>query len=254
VANTVAVGFFSFTEVLDGLHREYNHWHLLDHMPEQFNLDGVRWGQRWVATPELIERRLFAAGEVAASQYVTLYLMREPVHQVLADFYGLARALRAENRFFDARRSRLSGPFTVTRTYAAPRVLVDPAVVPYRPNRGLFVTVQDHAPGATGAALDEARQWYDRIHIPDLLTVRGVTGCWEFEAMADAPVAPGAPPNPSGRTIRAYWLDEDPIVFHDDLKERTPGLSMIDLSKAYQTVLVGAYRAVSIDTDFDAFD
>ena len=44
--NKVKVGFFSFTEVLDGRHREYNEWHLLDHMPEQFKLEGLHWGQR----------------------------------------------------------------------------------------------------------------------------------------------------------------------------------------------------------------
>ena len=61
--NKVKVGFFSFTEVLDGRHREYNQWHGLDHMPENFKLDGLQWGQRWVATPELMQRRLWAEGD-----------------------------------------------------------------------------------------------------------------------------------------------------------------------------------------------
>ena len=239
--NKVKVGFFSFTEVLDGRHREYNEWHLFDHMPENFKLDGLQWGQRWVATPELIERRLFAQADLAATQYVTLYLITEPVQQALDEFQSLGRTLNSLGRFFKGRRSHLSGPFNFIKAYAPPRVPVDAEVIPYRPNRGLFVTVQDHVDGATEAALDEARQWYDQVHIPDLLGVRGVAGCWSFE---DA----------DGRTIRVYWLDESPDVFLDDLKAKTPAMSMMDLRNAYSTLLVGAYQSIPWDSKFDWFD
>ena len=41
--NKVKVGFFSFTEITDPAeHHAYNEWHQLDHMPEQFPLDGSR--------------------------------------------------------------------------------------------------------------------------------------------------------------------------------------------------------------------
>src|SRR5947207_6507852 len=97
--NKVRVGFFSFTEVLDGRHREYNEWHLFDHMPENFKLEGLQWGQRWVATPDLIERRLFSEGDLAATQYVTLYLITEPVTQALDQFQALGRTLNSLGRF-----------------------------------------------------------------------------------------------------------------------------------------------------------
>ena len=251
--NKVKLGYFSFTEILDGRHREYNEWHLFDHLPENLKLTGVHWGQRWVATPDLIERRLFAREDLAPTQYATLYLMSDPVHEALDEFYGLARHLHARGRFFKARRSQLSGPFTLIRRYASPSAVVDREAIPYRPNRGVFVTVQDHAEGATPAALDEARQWYDEVHIPDLLGVRGVVGCWSFEAMAGAEVLPGAAPNPDGRTIRVYWLDEDPAVFLDDLRRRTPDMAMIELSKAYRTLLVGAYQSIPWESPFDWF-
>jgi hypothetical protein len=241
VPNKVRVGFFSFTEVLDGRHREYNEWHLFDHMPENFKLEGLQWGQRWVATPELTERRLFSQANLAKTQYVTLYLITEPVTQALADFYSLGRTLYAQGRFFEQRKSHLSGPFTLVKTYAAPTVAVDADAIPYRPNSGIFVTAQDQAEGASDTALDEARQWYDQVHIPDLLNVRGVAGCWWFE-------------DSDGRTIRVYWLDEDPTLFLDDLKAKTPDMSMIDLRNAYRTLLVGAYQSIPWDSDFDWFD
>lgn len=239
--NKVKVGFFSFTEIFDGRHREYNEWHLFDHMPENFKLEGLQWGQRWVATPELMARRLFAAGELAKTHYVTLYLMTEPVAQALDDFYALGRELYRADRFFEARKSHLSGPFSLVRTYAAPSMPVDKDAIPYRPNRGVFVTAQANAEGATDAAIDEARRWYDEVHIPELLGVRGVAGCWWFE-------------DTDGRTIRVYWLDQDPGIFLDDLKAKTPDMQMIDLRKAYSTLIVGAYRSIPWDSQFDWFD
>ena len=161
VANKVKLGFFSFTEVLDGRHREYNEWHLFDHMPENFKLEGLHWGQRWVATPELTERRLFSQGDLAKTQYVTLYLITEPVSRALDDFYALGRTLYAQGRWFE---------------------------------------------------------------------------------------------DTDGRTIRIYWLDEAPEVFLDDLKAKTPDMAMIDLSKAYSTLVVGAYQSIPWDSKFDWFD
>jgi len=239
--NKVKVGFLSFTEILDGRHREYNEWHLFDHMPEQFKLEGLQWGQRWVATPDLMHRRLFANGTLAPTQYLTLYMMTEPVAQALDDFYALGRELHRNGRWFDARKSHLSGPFTLVKTYASPRLAFDADAIPYRPNRGIFVTAQADAEDATDAALDEARQWYDQVHIPELLGVRGVAGCWWFE-------------DTEGRTIRVYWLDDDPAVFLDDLEAKTPGMQMIDLRKAYTTLLVGAYQSIPWDSPFDWFD
>jgi len=238
--NKVKVGFFSFTEILDGRHREYNEWHLFDHMPEQFKLEGLHWGQRWVATPELIDRRLFAGDELAKNQYVTLYLITDPVQKALDDFYALGRELHAKGRWFDARKSHLSGPFTLVKTYAAPTMPVDADAIPYRPNRGVFITAQANADGATDVALDGAQRWYDEVHIPELLTVRGAAGCWWFE-------------DSDGRTIRAYWLDEDPAVFLDDLNAKTPTMSMIDLRPAYKTLIVGAYQSIPWDSPFDWF-
>lgn len=239
--NQVRVGYFSFTEVLDGRHGEYNEWHLFDHMPEQFKLEGLHWGQRWVATPPLMHRRLFAREDLAKTQYVTLYLITEPVTRALDEFQALGRTLYKQGRWFDARKSHLSGPFSLVKTYAAPDTVVDADAIPYRPNRGVFVTVQDHAKGATDAALDEARRWYDEVHIPDLLGVAGVTGCWWFE-------------DTDGRTIRVYWLDQDPNAFLDDLEAKTPAMQMMDLRKAYATVLVGAYASISPESAFDWFD
>jgi hypothetical protein len=100
----VDFAYFSFTEITNpNEHASYNEWHLFDHMPENFKLEGLQWGQRWVATPELTEQRLFSRGDLAKTRYVTIYLITEPVQQALDDFYALGRALHRKGRFFEAR-------------------------------------------------------------------------------------------------------------------------------------------------------
>jgi hypothetical protein len=175
-AGRVEIGFFSFTEITDpAQHRAYNEWHQLDHLPEQYPLDGVVWGQRWVRSPACR-----AAGpppgdaDFDAVHYVTCYLMTGPVEPTLRNFKDLGAELHRLDRFFEARRAVLSGPFRVTGAHAAARVRVSAAAVPFRPNLGAFValwsTAGNGADPAVGAPVDR------------LLALDGVAGVWQFAA------------------------------------------------------------------------
>ena len=70
--NKIRRGFFSFSAVTaPGEHRNYNAWHLFDHVPENLGLPGVAHGQRWVCPPEY--RRLRLADDAAlAALKITL--------------------------------------------------------------------------------------------------------------------------------------------------------------------------------------
>ena len=178
MSDKVAVGFFSFTEVTDPAeHHAYNEWHQLDHMPEQFPLPGIVYGQRWVSTPACRAARAASGPLLDPIHYVTLYLMAEPIDATLRDFYSLGKYLHEVDRFHLHRKAHLSGPFAVETTAAAPRVLVSAAAVPYRPHRGVYVTVGDTRDVATLCATD------------------GVAGAWAF---ADA-----------DRRITVAWIDGD---------------------------------------------
>jgi hypothetical protein len=53
------LGFFSFTEITDpSAHRAYNEWHQFDHLPEQFTIERITFGQRWVCSPRCVEARV----------------------------------------------------------------------------------------------------------------------------------------------------------------------------------------------------
>ena len=138
----VTHGFVSFTEVAAGAHHSYNEWHLFDHMPEQYPLDGIDFGQRWVLTPAL-RAHMRADAPLDRTHYVTLYLMREPIDDTLRAFQSLAVELRELDRFHMHRTSHLAGAMKVVDQRAAERALVRAEAVPYRPNRGVHVRLGD---------------------------------------------------------------------------------------------------------------
>ena len=160
------LGFFSFTEVTDpSAHEAYNAWHQLDHLPEQFTIDGMRFGQRWVRSPRCTAVEATTSEELDPFHYMTLYLLRDET--VLPLFFDLGVQLHHADRFFAARRALLSGPFDIVGRWAAPRVAVSAAAIPFRPSHGLYVVVGPPVDGA------------------DFVDHPGVAGVWQFADQRD---------------------------------------------------------------------
>jgi hypothetical protein len=204
--NKVKVGFFSFTEITDAAgHRAYNEWHQLDHMPEQFPLPGVAHGQRWVATPQCQRARAVDEELLRPAHYMTLYLMADPVDRTLEDFMELGQRLHGLGRFYRHRRAQLSGPFQFLEAHAAPRVAISPEAVPYRPNLGVYVIVEEPIAGQN---LDPYLRRLREDHLPEVLGLPGVAGAWSF---ATSPRLAGPGWSSGNRRITVCYLDEDPV-------------------------------------------
>ena len=193
----VGYGFFSFTEITDPNEDvAYNEWHLYDHMPEQYKLTGIVWGQRWT--------RVAGSGSAVEPldrvHYVTCYLMSEPIEPTLDEFQALAVELRAADRFHAARAAHVAGAFTVASTSTSHRTPIDPQVVPFRPHRFAHVRVDERAPGVAGA--HEAVQ---EVLVPALLATDGVIGVWTYDHFSSAR-------HPSIRDLHVTmtWTDGDP--------------------------------------------
>ncbi len=206
----VRIGFFSFTEVTDpDAHRAYNEWHQLDHLPEQYPIPGVAWGQRWVSTPACRRARVVESDRLGPTHYLTLYLMTDPVLESLRAFADLARYLHDTDRFFEQRRSLLSGPFDATSAAAAPRVLVSAAAVPFRPSTGVYVVVERLPEGGDPSRLRAAADPAPALEVP------GVAGVWSFAAvtpgqgLASDPIASRW--RPGFHRITVSYLDGDPL-------------------------------------------
>jgi hypothetical protein len=171
------LGFFSFTEITDpDAHEAYNLWHVFDHQPEQFTIDGIDFGERWVRSPRCRAAEVASQSLLEGFHYMTLYLLRD--ESVIPPFFDLAKDLHAKGRFFKDRKALLSGPFEIEGRWATPRVFVSPEAVPFRPSHGLYTVV--------GPGLESP---------PRLLEHDGVAGVWQFGA--------------DGRHITVAFVDGD---------------------------------------------
>jgi hypothetical protein len=239
----VSAGFFSFTEVTDPqAHHSYNEWHQLDHMPEQYPLDGIVFGQRWVWPPA--RRTSSQAGDTVAVapfdrvHYMTLYLMRDPLDTTLTEFLDLGKQLGRLGRFHRERHSHLSGPFELVDARAAARVLVSAEAVPYRPHRGVHVIVES----LVGDDHERERYatWWRDEHAPALCEVEGVAGVWQFETSSRFD---GHVWRPGPRRIALVWIDGDPDATSDALasldharESRRHGVASTDMRATLETI------------------
>lgn len=235
----VAAGFVSFTEVLAGEHRSYNEWHMLDHMPEQRPIQGIRHGERWVATPDCVAARIAAAAPLDASQYFTLYLLAEPLDATLRDFYRRGRELQDAGRFHEHRVSHLSGPLRVTGAWTSPRVLVSSAAVAFRPNLGVFVLADQHD--------DVSPDHPAAMAAPALVELDGVAGIWTF---ASDPGLGSMSHAPGEWRVSVAFLDADPVAVTESSGDRlVAGLASPGIEPAY----AGPLRSI-LPGHWDWFD
>jgi len=218
------LAFFSFVSLEErSLHGDYNRWHQLDHRPENLALPGVAWGDRW-------EIRQEHAGHVGGAlqggvDFVAMYWFREPVQETVAAWDALGEASFQWGRgpLIPGIRRPMLAFFKPVKGYAAPRALVTPEVLPYRPNRGVHITVtrfdEPHA-----LDVHEAHRREDRELIPALLDVDGVAGVWTFsyshpQRHSSLPFDESAADAPGSHRIRLVYLEEDPAIVTPKLRD-----------------------------------
>lgn len=225
--------FFSFV-ALDNAdyeqHRRYNEWHQLDHRPENLALPGVAWGDRWARTAECRAESI-ADSEQAATDYVAMYWFRDPVEQSVPEWERLGADSFEWGRgpIIAGVRRTLLAFFRPVKGYAASSALVSPAVIPYRPNRGLHLTMTRFA-DPLGPDTHEHHRWEDRVLIPALLDEPGVAGAWTFSLdhhqQNSLRLREQDPSELSGALrIRMLYLDDDPIATTARVRDLVGGAS-----------------------------
>ena len=212
------LAFFSFVTLQDATaadHRAYNEWHQLDHRPENLALPGVAWGDRW-ARPE-DHRAGAAAPEHADTDYVAMYWFRSPVEESVRawDRLGEDSFQWGRGPLIPGVRRTLLAFFHPVQGYAARSALVSPQVLPYRPNRGVHVTLTRH-PEPHSLATHEHHRFEDRTLMPALCELDGVAGGWTFSlshhqrhstlSFGDAPED-----RPGSLRLRLLYLDGDTL-------------------------------------------
>jgi len=203
----VRAGFFSFTPPAaaddDG---SYLRWHLLDHMPEQYQLPGMVLGQRWIADGDYADHRIAAEGPLADIGNAVAYLAGDPVQQTIDDFMALGRRLAEVGRFPFRRPSLGLRMLALEQWHAAPHALVSAEVVPFRPHRGVVLLVEQ----PTDSPRDEWLQWLHTDHYRRVLDVPGTAGAWMFGSTTTWQLPP--PAQGEDVYVTVVYLDGDPLA------------------------------------------
>jgi hypothetical protein len=206
--------FFSFVELTDpAKHEEYNAYHQLDHRPANLALRSVVWGDRWVRSPQCADTSRAAEDPLDRNQYVAMYWFADPVDESIKEWRELGERAFQWGRKPDTDWSRRElGYFVPLKGYVNERVRVSADVLPFRPVRGVHITVslirEPHS-----SATEEMYSWYDRVHIPDLLRCDGVAGAWTFYSEWTTLLDSEQRRTPGGARITLLYLDGDPLRF-----------------------------------------
>jgi hypothetical protein len=236
--NRVKAGVFSCTATAaaDG-EKDYLRWHLLDHMPEQYQLPGIVLGSRWIADSAYRDSCITAHGAFGDLGNVVNYLVADPVEKTLHDFVRLGSQLREMGRFPYARKPlQLSGP-ALLRCYAAPSAQISPEVAPFRPHRGIVLLIEE--PTGQGD-LDRWLQWLHAQHYPALVDQAGTAGAWMFGSTRSWAM-PAAAWHTGRQYITVIYLDDDPLKVTDSL---TPLIEQRWASKAVRPLYAGPLRTM----------
>lgn len=230
--------FFSFVSLVaadPAAHSAYNRWHQLDHRPENLALPGVAWGDRWARQRELGEDT-GASGPFDATDYIAMYWFREPLDASLSawDHLGADSLQWGRGPLIPGVERDLLAFFRPIKGYAAPSALVSADVLPYRPNRGVEVTLRRFAEPHGHGAHDHHR-WEDRVAMPELMGVDGVAGGWTFsfssyQQHSSLPFATDSVDVPGAMRISMLYLDGEPVetsarlsAAREDLEQRGDG-------------------------------
>ena len=203
----VKAAFFSFTPPAPpGDDGSYLRWHLLDHMPEQYQLPGIQLALRYIADGEHLDHALVTSDDLPAVGNVVNYLVGEPVQQTHDDFMELGRRLAEVGRFPEVRPSLQLRMPALLHWYAAPRALVSAEVVPFRPHRGVVVIVEE--PVVEDVA--DWLQWLHTDHHRDVVDTTGVAGVWMYGSTTTWTLHRVTQGPPQFTTV--IYLDEDPLA------------------------------------------
>ena len=179
---------------------EYLAWHMLDHLPEQYRIDSLRLGSRWVVTEACAAARAAAAPGFDDVAHLVAYLFTAPVAAGLDQFFGLGKALHDVGRMPFSLPRRHVGGYEVTSRRANPAAGVIADVVPWRPTRGLYLLVEEVAEASSGPA------WTDD-ELAGLAGRAGVAGAWAWSGTSGLHPAFS---DAAGTSLVLAYLDERP--------------------------------------------
>ncbi|WP_211229342.1 hypothetical protein [Nakamurella lactea] len=243
--------FFSFPRVDDpARHRDYNTWHQLDHRPENLALPGVLHGDRWVRSPDCAAAGSSPDPLLAGAQYLAMYWFAEPVRESIGQWKELGDTALQQGRRPELgwTTRTMMGMFRPLTGWVNPAARISLAALPFRPHRGVHVTVS-RIDESTPTAVDERLAFEETVRLPKILELPGVAGGWTFRSVSVGTAGPdgGAVPV-DGVRITLLYLEADPVAFAADLasaeRDGAVPAAPADLVDVARPMLTGPLRTI----------
>lgn len=190
-----------FIDCQEGMEQAFNTWYDTDHLPEHISLPAAAGGRRYVATPDCKALRRPAHMEELADgkgTFCTTYLFgTEDTEAITGPSRELDKGLAKERRIF---REGKVAHYAMWRLAKADvrGGTVSQRAIPHLGHRGIYVALADVPDPKMRSAVDE---WFDEVHIPDLLSVQGVKAVLRCTPLNQ---------ENEGRFLHILMLDEDP--------------------------------------------
>lgn len=217
--------------------QEYNRWYDLDHRPEHVSKADVLGCERYVAPVSLRAAPGQLVPEFHAA-YLTVYLHGGPVDMTSDEASALwrdkDRTINRQGRYWQTGRGTHLSRWWLESAAARPTCHVSEEAIPYLGHRGVIVALGH---GATPERRQEAVDWWDQVHLPDLFGVPGILAAVRFRAAAD---------DGTGQVLHVLLCEDRPVEV----------LPRIEAMKRY-AVAVGrfpAFRDAYVPTAFVAHD
>jgi hypothetical protein len=181
-------------------------WHQLKHVPELYGADGVLNAQRWVSTTACRDQRAIESELLAPVESVISYLLGKPAKESYDSMLSYSQSLPREQDRPPGGEVLLDSFFEPLATAVAARVELSAHVLPWRPNRGIYLLV-DELDDEPDALARYRMAWEGQT--AEMLAVPGVAGLWLFGSDRDFP---GVLTSQCEGTyaITIAFLDDDP--------------------------------------------
>lgn len=229
---------------------EYNRWYDLDHMPEHVSKADVLMGKRYVATRDLRDLPGVQPSEWIGGYppYMTNYWFGGPLDFMSEEASSLwrvkDRGIVKAARYWQVGRGVHNSRWRVVDAFTRASTAVDKAAVPYLGHRGMIVAA---GRAASVDRVEEALDWWDSVHLVDLLSVPGL--------LAVVRLRPAGADN-AGMVAHMLMCEADPAEVMTEIDRAMRywrALGRFPAHKgAYQSVAFLPYRRiVPLEYDFD---
>ena len=165
---------------------EWNRWYDLEHLPPNVALDGVMFGHRYVATPDLHALRTTSDASGFSGQrasFLTIYTLSGDPQSVFTGMSDLREELVAAGRMFpdEKKAVREGGVFGIRWTASDPVLKAAVIDVPFLQHTGIVVVQRRQD--------DQLEGWYRTTFAERAVAVPGVSAVLGYESLTRPGVA-----------------------------------------------------------------